>query len=226
MVLSFLFCFFVVVVFDIHAVGKTWKHICVSRRFSSPHWEPGLPTTPHPQPRDPLAGPRQGSPIRCPPPQRMGGQPLQQTRPAHHRLRLSVQQQQHRHGPGVLAHPGVPLESAPLQFPSHSTERRVPGPRAHLSDLHLHQDGRQGLHQVPSAAAGRHEDGELQPSARRPRLHERPGCGHPSPHPDLPGLLPAAARVRRQPLPPGQSAGRLVIQLHSQVQKQSQVELR
>lgn len=28
--LSFLFCFFVVVVFDLHAVEKTWKHLCVT----------------------------------------------------------------------------------------------------------------------------------------------------------------------------------------------------
>nr|CBN81063.1 GATA-binding factor 2 [Dicentrarchus labrax] len=57
----------------------------------------------------------------------MGGQPLQQTRPAHHRLRLPLQQQ-HRHCSGVVAHSGVPLQSAPLQFPPYPPKDVSPDP--------------------------------------------------------------------------------------------------
>lgn len=77
--------------------------------LSSPHGKSGLSATPHTQSRYSLAGQREGSALRRPP-QRLGGQPLQQARPAPRQRRLSVQQQR-QHGSSLL--PNInPLQSA------------------------------------------------------------------------------------------------------------------
>lgn len=171
-----------------------------------------------------MAGRREGSPVRSPP-QRLGREPLQQAEPAPPRLRVPRRplrglpvRQQLQHGLRILANAAVPLQPPSVHVPSDASKGRISGPGGRVSLRH--QNGREGIYQIPSVAGGGDEDGGVQSAEEQPGLHERADALHPPPHTDVSDLLPpGGARVRQQPVPPRQPAGSFT-QLHPEEQRQ------
>lgn len=174
-----------------------------------------------------MAGRGESRPVGSPPPppQRLVRQPLQQAQPPPRRLRvprrplrrLPVQQRLQR-GLRILVNAVVPLQPASVRFPPDATKGRITGPGGRVSLRR--QNGREGIYQIPRVVIGGHEAGGLRSAEEQSGLHERADPLHASPHSDVSDLLAAGgARVRRQSVPPGQPAGRVVrLQLEEQRQ--------
>lgn len=194
---------------------------------SSSDGESGLPASSLTQPGDIMAGRGESSPVGSPP-QRLGRQPLQQVQPAPPRLRVPGRplrslpvQQQLKHGLRILVNTAVPLQPSSVHFPTNATKGRIAGPGGRVSLRH--QNGREGIYQIPSVVTGGDEDGGLQSAEEQPGLHERADPIHTPSHTDVSHLLsPSGARVRQQSVSPRQPAGS-IIQLHPQEQRQDTV---
>lgn len=194
---------------------------------SSSHGDSGLSASSHPQPGDFMAGRRKSSSLGSPP-QRLGRQSLQQAEPAPPRLRVPRRplrrlpvRQQLKHGLRILLIAAFPLQSPSVHFPPYTTKGRITGPGGRVSLRH--QDGREGIYQIPSVVNGRDEDGGLQSAKEQPGLHELSHPLHPPSHTDISHLLsPNGARVRQQSVSPRQPAGS-IIQLQPQEQRQDTV---
>lgn len=159
---------------------------------SSSDGNSSLPASSHPQPGDFLAG-RESSPVGSPP-QRLGRQPLQQAQPAPSRLRVPGRplrrlpvQQQLKHGLRFLVNAAIPLQPPSVHFPPDTAKGRIAGPRGRISLRH--QNGREGIYQIPSVVTGGNEDGGLQSAEEQPGLHERSDTLHPPSHTDVSHLL-------------------------------------
>lgn len=171
-----------------------------------------------------MAGRRQSGSLGSPP-QRLGRQSVQQAEPAPPRLRvprrplrrLPVRQQLER-GLRILFIAAIPLQSPSLHFPPYAAEGRVPGPRGRVPLCH--QNGREGIYQIPGVVNGGDEDGGLESAEDQPGLHEHSDPVDPPSHTDVSHLLsPRGARVRRQSVSPRQPAGSIA-QLRAQKQRQ------
>ncbi|GAA6215772.1 endothelial transcription factor GATA-2 isoform X1 [Lates japonicus] len=119
-----------------------------------------------------------------------------------------------------------PTHSSPhlYTFPPDAAEGRIAGPGGRVSlVLVRHQNGREGIYQIPNVVNGGDEDGGNQPAEEQPSLHERSDPLHPPSHTDVSHLLsPSGTRVRQQSVSPGQPAGSIV-QLQPQEQRQDTV---
>lgn len=152
-----------------------------------------MPAPSHPQPGDFMAGRREGSSLGSSP-QRLGRQSLHQAEPAPTRLRvprrplrrLSVQRQL-KHGLRILIVIAVPLQPSPVHVPPYASKGHITRPWGRVSPTH--QNGRQGIYQIPSVANRRNEDGGFQSPKEQSGFHERADPLHPPSHTDISYLL-------------------------------------
>ncbi len=174
-----------------------------------------------------MAGRWESGPVGAPP-QRLGRQPLQQAQPAPPGLRVPRRplrrlpvQQQLKHGLRIPANAAVPLQPPSVHFPTYAAKGRIAGPGGRVSLRH--QNGREGIYQIPGVVIGGDEDGGIQSAEEQPGLHERSDPLNPPSHTDVSHLLsPSGARVRQQPVSPRQPAGSIIL-LHPQEQRQDTV---